>query len=444
MQDNQFSSLLSRTGSRVHQKVDIDKGILGWGAKAAQHQQKYPETINATIGTAKDDNGRLLASKTVQQEICSLSSDEMFGYGKIKGLPAFVAGWKRDTINMYPEELQEHASQNTSDPLPVAGGLTTGLYIIGQTILNPGDVVVTTDARWENIDSIFAGNLGIHFEDFSFFDEKGKFNLAGLEQTIQAGRGKGKKVVVYLNFPNNPTGYMLGQSEVEALAKFLESQTEDLIIILDDAYEGYVYQSSLPGLANPIKSSIFPYIFDRSENVLVFKVDAPTKRRILYGFRIGVISFGPTLASMKNMDLRHLLATTARTIFSSAPRPPQEALARIFSDSGKYKAMQAEMEKIIAILERRHNEMLQKERSMPPLRVLEPMPANAGFFHSYYLKGMDAQLFGERLLENGLGAVPITSPSGLNGIRLAHSGIPTEKIGKALEILWDTASELLE
>jgi aspartate/methionine/tyrosine aminotransferase len=239
MQDNQSSFLFSRTGSRLHQKVDIDKGTLAWGAKTAQHQKKYPETINATIGTAKDDNGRLLASKTVQQEICSLSPDEMFGYGKIKGLPAFVMGWKKDTINMYPEELRENASQKTSDPLPVAGGLTTGLYIIGQTILNPGDVLVATDARWENIDSIFAGNLGVQFEDFKFFDEKGKFNLAGLAQAIQAGRDTGKRVVIYLNFPNNPTGYMLGQSEVEALGKFLESQTEDLIIILDDAYEGY-------------------------------------------------------------------------------------------------------------------------------------------------------------------------------------------------------------
>ncbi|MFX0114005.1 MAG: aminotransferase class I/II-fold pyridoxal phosphate-dependent enzyme [Candidatus Hodarchaeota archaeon] len=443
MQLNQLSFNFSQTGSRISQKVNIDKGTLAWGARAAEHQAKHPETINATIGTVKSDEGKLLISRTVQKEICSLSPDEMFGYGSIKGLPAFVEGWKVDTLNMYPEDLQDHVSQNTSEPLPVAGGLTTGLYVVGQTILDAGDVLVTPDARWGNVDNIFAGNLGLKIEDFSFFDENNTFNLAGLRQAIQDARKTGKRVVLYLNFPNNPTGYMMSLAEAKNLGKFLESQTEELIVILDDAYEGYVYQNDFSDDLKPINFSIFPYIFDRSENVIVFKVDAPTKRRSMYGFRLGVISFGPVLLSMRKLDLRHLLAKTARTIFSSAPRPPQEALAKIFADPDKYKAMKAEMSEIVAILDQRHRIMLEKEHSMPALNALKPMPANSGFFHLYDLKGMDAHLFGEKLLENGLGVVPITNQSGLNVIRIAHSGIPTNKVDLAVEILWNTALEVI-
>ncbi|MFQ5981030.1 MAG: aminotransferase class I/II-fold pyridoxal phosphate-dependent enzyme [Candidatus Heimdallarchaeota archaeon] len=444
MRTTQHSSTFSRTGTRIRHKVKIDKGTLAWAGRAAQRQKDHPETINATIGTAKSDEGKLLVSKTVKSEICGLSSDEMFGYGKIKGLPAFIAGWKTDTINMYPEELRDSAKQKTSDPLPVAGGLTTGLYVVSQATLDPGDVLVTPDARWGNIDNVFAGNQGLEIQDFSFFDQKNCFNLTGLKQAIQTGRESGKKVALYLNMPNNPTGYMINHKELKNLSKFLEAQTEELIIILDDAYEGYVYQKDMSGTSNPIKSSLFPYIFDRSENVIVFKIDGPSKRRSMYGFRLGVVSFGPALASMKSVNLRHLLAKTARTIFSSAPRPPQEALAKIYSNSTKYEAMQAEMRKIIAILERRHNAMLEKEGSMPEIDALKPMPANSGFFHLYNLSGMNAQLFGEKLLENGLGVVPIANESGLNGIRLAHCGIPTNKIDSALEILWKTALEHID
>jgi len=367
----------------------------------------------------------------------------MFGYGQIKGIPTFVAGWKKDTANMYPEDFRAQALQNSSDPLPVVGGITTGLYVVGKVMLDPGDVLIAPDARWENVDNVFAANLGVTIHDFPFYDEHGGFNLPALKRAIQVARETEKKVAVYINFPNNPTGYMVNQTETEALAQLLESQTEDLIIILDDAYEGYVYYDGGNARSQPIDSSIFPYISNQKDHVMIFKVDAPTKRRPMYGQRLGVVSFGPVQTSMKGINLALLLAKTARSTFSSAPRPPQEALGKIFSNEKKYQSMLAEIGNIKALLNQRHHMMLQKELSMPKLQSLKPMPANSSFFHLYQIKGMDAQQFGYKLLENGLGTVPITNQSGLNGIRLAHCGIPTNRIDNALQILWDSAKEFL-
>ncbi len=438
MSNNNVFPALSQIGERINQRVDIQKGTLSWASKTIEKQKENPKIINATIGTAKNDDGTILVSKTLHKEICSLSLDEMFGYGKIAGMPAFISGWKADTINMYPEDLQLFARRNTSDPIPVAGGLTNGLFLTGLIMLNPGDIIITPDARWENVDNLFYGNLGLKLIDFPFFNERNEFNLAGLKQALNKARNEEKKVALYLNFPNNPTGYMVSKDETELLGKFLENQNEDLIVLLDDAYEGYVYLNNEESSSQPLDCSVFPYLLSQNENVMLFKIDAPTKRRPMYGFRLGAISYGPPLKSFKETNIRQVLAKAVRSTISSAPRPPQEALARIFSDQKKYNSILDDVEQIRRKLEYRHQKMTLKEKTMPSLHSLKPMPANSSFFHFYFVEGIDAQILGEKLLENGLGVVPVTNQSGLNGIRLAHCGIPSNMIEKSIDILWDT------
>ena len=69
------------------------------------------------------------------------------------------------------------------------------------------------------------------------------------------------------------------------------------------------------------------------------------------------------------------------------------------------------------------------------------MPTNSSFFHFYLIDGIDAQILGQKLLDSGVGVVPVTNLSGLNGIRLAHCGIPTNLIETSIEILWNTVEQ---
>ena len=92
-----------------------------------------------------------------------------------------------------------------------------------------------------------------------------------------------------LNFPNNPTGYSPTVEEAKAIAAVIKDSAEKgskLVVFVDDAYFGLVYEDGIE------RQSIFTYLADLHENVLVVKDRGPTKEDYVWGFRVGFITYG--------------------------------------------------------------------------------------------------------------------------------------------------------
>src|SRR6185503_19644936 len=85
--------------------------------------------------------------------------------------------------------------------------------------------------------------LGGECVTFPFFAGNG-FDREGFRAALQAQAKRRDKLIVLLNFPNNPTGYMPteaeGQSMVESLLAVAEAGTK-LVVFCDDAYFGLFF-----------------------------------------------------------------------------------------------------------------------------------------------------------------------------------------------------------
>ncbi len=430
-----FSSFLSTKGHHIDDTVDLKKGTLAWGIRAKNKAKTVPGFINATIGSATDDDGSLLILPTIKKEINELTSDQLFGYANVRGQKTFVKHWKEDTLSTFPEKLVERTDQLSTLPVTTCGGLTAGLSITGQLFLEENDSLLVPVSRWRNVDNIFFRNLNLREENYRLITKEGKLCFENLVEKIEEKEKTGKKVGIYLNFPNNPSGISPSFDQLKVLLEKLEEVKTSVIIFLDDAYEGYVFEK------NVINHSIFPYLVDLNDNVLTAKIDGISKRYCAYGMRLGLVTLG--FGKHKGQELkeqsRELLAKAARTIASSSPRGIQEVLAKIFSDEEKKQQLLREKKQVFDIIESRYKltKEITKKNGHPYFTSVD---FNSGFFCYFIVNdNKSASALGEEILEKGLGIVPFENKdTGLNGIRMAFCSIKRENISRALDILYST------
>ena len=123
---------------------------------------------------------------------------------------------------------------------------------------------------------------------YPFFNAAGGFNVEALRQALATRAGSWKTVLV-LNFPNNPTGYSATESELDQIAAVLTEAAEEgrnLVVVTDDAYFGLFYG------ADVAHESLFARLAGAHERLLAVKVDGPTKEQFVWGFRMGMLTFG--------------------------------------------------------------------------------------------------------------------------------------------------------
>src|SRR5512136_2380156 len=209
------------------------KGILAQGAEARQKAS----FANATVGIATE-NGAPMHLGVVGKYFTGLPPGEIYDYAPSYGKPDVRAAWAKKQRAETPS-LGNHP---TSNPV-VTNALTHGLGLVGDLFLDPGDPVLTPDLLWENYNLNWETRLEAQFHYFPFFDEKlTGFNLAGF--TAALARFRGRKLVVALNFPNNPSGYTPTKAEMDGIARALTAEAEAgtrLVVCVDDAYYGMFF-----------------------------------------------------------------------------------------------------------------------------------------------------------------------------------------------------------
>lgn len=393
-------SLLSRKGRAIYFP---SKGILGQSAEARE------STINATIGTAFEEDGTPMRLQSVMSEIAPLGAASLL-YAPSQGRPDLRQRWKEMEVEKNPSLAGKEFS------LPVVTcALTHGLSVAGHLLIDDGDQVILPDLNWDNYELVLAHNYGAQLATHNTFVDGG-YDLDSLNALLTA---PGDKKVLLLNFPNNPTGYTLTQAEADKLQQLLLNAAEmgkKIAVLLDDAYFGLVYSD---GVA---RESLFGGLVDLHENILAVKLDGATKEDYVWGFRVGFITFGGKgLAPQALAALEAKASGVVRASVSNASNPAQINLLKAFK-SPEYAAQKEEK---YQLLKSRYNEICAILEANPQYaESFEPMPFNSGYFMCVKPIGVEAEAVRTELLNSySTGTIVL---SGL--LRLAFSAIPTEKI----------------
>ncbi len=369
-------SLLSRKGRSI---FFPSKGILGQGAQARGKK------INATIGTAFEEDGSPLTLESLESMI-SLPS-EAFLYAPSPGLQPLREEWKKMLVSKNP------GLKGKTYSLPVvSSALTHALSVCAYLFVDEGDRIILPDLYWDNYELIFGEAFGGELRTHNTFAGQ-SYDVPALAATLAEGP-VGKRIVL-LNFPNNPTGYTVTTDEAKALCEVLRKSAEagnHIVVILDDAYFGLVYEDGVS------TESLFSSLCDLHPNILVAKLDGPTKEDYVWSFRVGFVTFawkGATPAQLRAIEDK--AAGAVRASISNASGISQSLLLKAYTQPSYAEQKKAKFE----ILRRRYAKIRALFASRPEYaETFEPMPFNSGYFMCVKLKDADPELVRLELLRS--------------------------------------------
>jgi aspartate/methionine/tyrosine aminotransferase len=408
--------LLSKRGRAIYFPA---KGILSQSAAAKGKE------INATIGTAYEDNGKPMVIPSIAR-LFEVDAKDAFPYAPSDGIKPLRDKWQ-ELIRAKNPSL---STLNISLPL-VTCGVTNGLSIVAYMFIDEDDKIILSDLYWENYDLVFENAYGARFEFFNLFRGQG-FDIESFKKAVMA-KPVGKKVII-LNFPNNPTGYTPTEQEAEEIIAVLQEAAEagnKLVVILDDSYFGLIFEE------NVMKESLFSRLAHSHENLLAIKADGITKEEYAWGLRVGFITYGIKNGGKELYSaLESKTAGAIRGNISNSSHPAQSTFLRALN-SGDYAT------------EKQRNIQKIKERYLKVREVLdkhddysfyfEAEPFNSGYFMCVRLKDLDADKVWELLLNKYSTGVICYSREKL--FRLAFASTPLDKIEKLFDNIYLACKE---
>jgi aspartate/methionine/tyrosine aminotransferase len=415
-------AMLSALGRRLY----FPKGILSQSAEAKQKAHRF----NATIGIATE-KGRAMHLASVQSQLYGIGPDDAFTYAPASGRQSLRERWRE-------KQLEENPSQRgKAVGLPiVTSALTHGLSIVGDLFVEAGDVILLPDQLWGNYRLTYEVRLGAKIVTYPFYD-RGGFDVVGLAGAMaQQAQGR-EKLIVLLNFPNNPTGYMPTEAEGRALEAALLAQAErgtKLVVVLDDAYFGLFYHLGGPSMTE----SLFGRLANRHPNLLAIRLDGATKELFVWGLRCGFITFGPGRAAGAEAACAALEAKVKGAIrgaVSNSPQLSQTLVERALAAS----SVDAERKEKCEIL-RQRAERVYEVVNAPRFRdYWDVYPFNSGYFMCLKLKGVEAEPLRVHLLDRHQTGLIATAK---HDLRVAFSCLELEQIEPLFDVVRQAIDEL--
>ena len=411
---------LSQTGRRMY----FPKGIVAQSDEAKEKAKLY----NATVGlaTSKGQPMHLSDIMNVFREGVFKPSD-IFNYAPGGGDKALRAIWKEEMIRKNPSL----ADKLTSGCI-VTAGLTHTISLMATLFFDEGDTLVLPDLFWDNYDLIFRDLIGAEPVLFPFYGKEGGFNIDGMKEALLSVPGDHVRII--LNFPNNPTGYTPSQEEAKRLVDAVVSVADTgkkVLVISDDAYFGLFFEEDTE------KQSLFSYFADAHENIFAVKGDAATKEEMVWGFRVGFITY-----ASKGFSDAHLDALTKKTLgmirctVSNCDRPGQSLIVEAMRNGSRYEADKAE---IFSEMKKRYEIVHKAVRKHDGDNLLTPYDFNSGYFMAFDTHGRSAEELRLYLLDKyQIGVINIMGGT----LRLAYCSVEPEGLEELVDTVYKAAGEI--
>lgn len=416
--------LLYNAFSALGRELYFPRGILTQTAEAKKSAYRY----NATIGIATMQ-GKPLYLRSLRKYIKYLKPEETFPYAPTTGLEELRHLWRDHQLKLSPGLERKDFSM----PI-VTNGLTHGLSIYADMFCDAGDVLLLPDKMWGNYRMIFGTRRGADIRLYPFFGPEGGVDTRAFRDALLSNKDR-PKVLVLLNFPNNPTGYTPYPEEAAAMAEALVDAAEagaNVVACVDDAYTGLFYDDDV------FKESLFSLLADSHPRLTAIKVDGPTKEDYVWGFRLGFISFSLCVDGDRQAvydALEKKVGGLIRGTISKSSTPSQSLLIHAIKSAG----YEDEKKEKFDLLRDRYDELKRVVASPDYADAFRPYPFNAGYFMCLELLHTDAERLRKHLLDAyGVGAIAI----GERDMRIAFSCLEREQIKDLFDILYTAVKDL--
>jgi aspartate/methionine/tyrosine aminotransferase len=310
----------------------------------------------------------------------SIAAGETF-YTHNLGIPEL-----RQALDAYLRRL--HPGTGTREAVVTSAGVNA-LMIATQLLVEPGERVVEVVPLWPNLQEI-PRILGAHVETVALEFTPGGWKL-DLPLLLKALTGKTK--ALYLNSPNNPTGWTITRAEQQAILD--HCRKHGIWIFADDAYERLYFGDE----------AVAPSFLDISnEQDRLVSTNTFSKTWLMPGWRLGWLVVPAELSA----DLGKLIEYNT----SCAPVFVQRAGIAALQDG----------EPVIARTRERFRKardyLVAELKSIPQIEAASPAGTMYAFFR---IAGVtDSMEFCKRLVsEVGLGLAPGSAfgPSGEGFVR---------------------------
>ncbi|QPA25016.1 aminotransferase class I/II-fold pyridoxal phosphate-dependent enzyme [Mammaliicoccus fleurettii] len=392
--------MLSDLGKNMY----YPKGILTQSAEAKSTQ------YNATIGMATNSKGKLY-TESLYSMFNELNTDEVFSYVPPQGLGELRELWQQKMLKENPDLSADAIS------LPiVTNALTHGLSLVGDLFVNPGDTVLLPTHNWGNYKLVFGVRHQAEINTYPIFDEQGHFTTTELVNTLN--QINQDKVIMVLNYPNNPTGYTPTESEVKAIVKAIDDlgrRGVNVVTIVDDAYYGLFYE-------DVYTQSIFTALTQlNNSRVLPVRLDGATKEFFAWGFRVGFLTFGLSNDTTKEV-LEAKMKGLIRSNISSGASPTQAAVQHALKNKANF---DQEIQENIDTLKERYEVTKEIVYQDAFKSLWQPYDFNSGYFMALKVNGVDPEQLRLHLIEHySIGIIALNDTD----IRVAFSCIEKDDL----------------
>ena len=297
-------------------------------------------------------------------------------------------------------------SYNPETDILVTVGASEAIDAALRVLTEPGDEVLVPEPSYVSYSPgvIFAGGnpVGVITKE----EDEFRLKAENLEKAVTP-----RTKVLILPYPNNPTGGIMEQQDLAAVAEFVRKH--DLMVISDEIYSELVYDGK--------KHVSFASMDGMAERTLT--INGFSKSFAMTGWRVGYACGPAEIISVMNKIHQYSIMC--------APRQGQVA-AEAALRSGRENGYE-EIIRMRDSYDRRRRYMVNAFREMG-LECFEPYGAFYAF-PSIRTTGMTSEEFCSRLLrEKNVAAVPGTAfgPSGEGNIRCCYA-TSIEKITVAME-----------
>nr|WP_263312742.1 aminotransferase class I/II-fold pyridoxal phosphate-dependent enzyme [Mammaliicoccus sp. Marseille-Q6498] len=398
--------MLSDLGKSIY----YPKGILSQSGEAKG--TKY----NATIGMATTDEG-IMYTDALYNQFGDQDPSDVFPYAPPQGDERLRNLWKNKILNDNPDLNDKYISKPV-----VINALTHGLSLAGDLFVDAEDTIMLPEHNWGNYKLTFGVRHSGQIETYQAFEEDGSFTLEYFKRALE--NYNKEKIVLVLNFPNNPTGYTPTVDEVNEMVtaiKELADRNTQVIAIVDDAYYGLFFE-------DVFKQSIFtPLTQLNHENIMPVKIDGATKEYFAWGFRVGFLTFGTQSESIQEALVAKLKGLI-RSNVSSCSLPSQTAVVHAMEDP----SFQSQVDENINILKERYEVTKEVAYREEYKALWTPYAFNSGYFMSVKLKDIDPEELRLHLIkEYSIGIIALNKTD----IRIAFSCIEKSDIEYVFETI---------
>jgi len=308
----------------------------------------------------------------------------------------------RRTLTAHLEKMYG-VSYNPETEIMLTVGVSEALYLVFNAVLEPGDEVIIPTPCFVSYQAEVELAGGIAVEVPCRLENDFAPSPADIEAAITP-----QTKVLFLGYPNNPTGAVVTRGTMEALAKI--AQKHDLLVISDEIYDRLVYG---------FQHVCFPSIPGMQERTIL--LGGFSKAYAMTGWRIGY-------AAAPAEILKGMLRIHQYTVMSAPTMSQLAALEALKTGEPFVRDMVAEYD--------RRRQLIVGGLNSLGLKTFEPRGAFYAF-PQITLSGLNDETFAERLLHEEHVAMVPGSAFGAGGEGFVRCSYATsyEKIEEALHRL---------